>query len=118
VQPAPVSQNLSADATMIEPKPVFVEIIPLSGVLENQRFPVGNQLRLGRDADNDLTLPDKKVSRHHAILRQQGVVYRIIDLDSGNGTFVNGKRITDPTVLRNGDIVLIGDTKLIFRDIH
>jgi len=110
--PAPVAAPSSADATLIESRPTSVEIIVLSGGLENQRFPMGDQLRLGREADNDLTLPDKKASRHHAILQRQGLVYQIIDLDSGNGTYVNGKRITDPTLLKNGDIVLIGDTKL------
>ena len=109
---APASVNPSADATMIESKPASVEIIVLSGELENQRFPLGDQLRLGREADNDLTLPDKKASRHHAILQRQGVVYQIIDLHSGNGTYVNGKRIVQPTLLKNGDILLIGDTKL------
>ena len=93
-----------------------VEIIVLNGELENRRFPVGDQLRLGREADNDLPLPDQKASRHHAMLRRQGVVYQISDLNSGNGTYVNGKRITEPTLLKNGDILLIGDTKLSISD--
>ena len=112
LQPSPASVSSSADGTLIGSRPTSIEIIVLSGELENQRYPVGDQLRLGREADNDLTLPDKKVSRHHAMLQRQGVAYRIIDLNSGNGTYVNGKRITDATVLNNGDIVLIGDTKL------
>lgn len=110
--PAPVAAHSSADATLIESRPASVEIIVLSGELENQRFPVGDQLRLGREDDNDLTLPDKKASRHHAILQRQGAVYQIIDLNSGNGTYVNGKRIAQPTPLEEGDILLIGDTKL------
>lgn len=113
---APASVNSSADATLIEFKPASVEVIVLSGELEYQRFPVSDQLRLGREADNDLTLPDKKASRHHAILQRQGAVYQIIDLKSSSGTYVNGKRITEPTLLKNGDIVLIGDTKLTISD--
>ena len=116
--PAPASVNSSADATLIESRPASVEIIVLSGELENQRFFMSDQLRLGREADNDLTLPDKKTSRHHAILQRQGAVYYIIDLNSGNGTYVNEKRITEPTLLKNGDIVLVGDTKLTIRDQH
>ena len=100
------------DATLIESLPASVEIIVLSGELEYQRFPVGDQLRLGREADNDLTLPDKKASRYHALLQRLGAVYQIIDLKSSSGTYVNGKRIAQPTPLKNGDIVLIGDTKL------
>jgi len=101
---------------LIESKPVLAKIIFLSGALENQHCAIGDQLRLGREVDNDLTLPDIKASRHHAIIQRQGVVYQITDLDSGNGTYVNGKRITEPTLLKNGDIVLIGDTKLTISD--
>jgi len=114
--PAPVATLLAADATLIESKPVSVEIVVLNGELENRRFPVGDQLRLGREADNDLPLPDQKASRHHAMLQRQGVVYQISDLNSGNGTYVNGKRITEPTLLKNGDILQIGDTKLSIND--
>ena len=114
--PAPVGMDSSDDATLIESQTVSVEIMVLNGDLENQRFPLGDQMRLGRAADNDLTLSDKKASRHHAILQRQSVVYQIIDLNSGNGTYVNEKRITDPTLLKNGDIVLIGDTKLTISD--
>ena len=59
---------------------------------------------------------DQKTSRHHAMLQRQGVVYQISDLNSGNGTYVNGKRITEPTLLKNGDILQIGDTKLSIND--
>ena len=110
--PALDAAHSSADVALIGFRPASVEILVLSGELENQRFPVEKQLRLGREADNDLTLPDKKVSRHHAILQRQGAIYQISDLNSGNGTYVNGKRIIEPTLLKNGDIVLIGDTKL------
>ena len=116
MHPAPAVALSSSDATLIESQPAPVEIMVLNGELENQRFPVTDQLRLGREADNDLVLPDKKASRHHAILQKKGVVYQITDLNSGNGTYVNEKRITEPTLLKNGDIVLIGDTKLKISD--
>jgi pSer/pThr/pTyr-binding forkhead associated (FHA) protein len=73
-------------------------------------------MRLGREADNDLALPDQKVSLHHALIQRQGYVYKITDLNSDSGTYVNGKRITGPTLLKNGDIVLIGDTQLTISD--
>jgi hypothetical protein len=110
--PALDAAHSSADVALIGFRPASVEILVLSGELKNQRFPVEKQLRFGREADNDLTLPDKKVSRHHAVLQRQGAIYQISDLNSGNGTYVNGKRITEPTLLKNGDIMLIGDTKL------
>jgi adenylate cyclase len=111
--PALDAAHSSADVALIGFRPASIELLVLSGELENQRFPLEKLLRLGREVDNDLTLPDKKVSRHHAILQRQGaIIYQISDLNSGNGTYVNGKRITEPTLLKNGDIVLIGDTKL------
>jgi YD repeat-containing protein len=110
-----VKSTASADATLIESGPASVEITVLSGELENQHFPIGDHLSLGREKDNDLTLPDKKASRHHAILQRQGAVYQITDLNSGNGTYVNGQRIAQPTTLKKGDIILIGDTQLSIR---
>ena len=114
--PATATVDQSAQATLLEGKPGLANIIFLSGALENQHFPLGDQLRLGRGSDNDLTLPDKKASRRHAIIQRQGFVYQITDLNSGNGTYVNGKRITEPTLLNNNDIVIIGDTKLTISD--
>src|SRR5207248_5789885 len=50
---------------------------------------------IGRDADNDIPLPNPQVSRHHARLRRSGATHVIEDLGSTNGTFVNGQRITN-----------------------
>jgi DNA-binding response OmpR family regulator len=58
---------------------------------------------LGRWADNDITIDDRWVSRHHAQIRRQGESYVVEDLDSKNGTFVNGQRIAGPTPLADGD---------------
>ena len=118
VAPAPDSVGVPspAAATPAGPRTAPVDSFALSIQLENQRFSMNDQLRLGSDADNDLTLPGEKVSPHHAIIRRRGVVYKITDLNSDSGTYVNGKRITGPTLLRNGDVVLIGDTRLTISD--
>ncbi len=100
------------DETLIDSRPALLEIIVLSGDLENQRFSVIDKMGLGREADNDLVLADQKVSRHHAIIQRTGSIYQIVDQNSGNGTFVNGKRISEPTLLKHDDLVLIGDTEL------
>jgi ABC transport system ATP-binding/permease protein len=64
-------------------------------------------LRIGRAQDNDIVVADLGVSRHHAELRRVGERYEMVDLNSHNGTFVNGQRITTGPV-SDGDIVGIG----------
>src|SRR5262252_522060 len=64
-------------------------------------------LRIGRAPDNDIVVSDLSVSRHHAELRRTASAYQIVDLDSHNGTFVNGQQIGSAP-LSEGDIVGIG----------
>jgi pSer/pThr/pTyr-binding forkhead associated (FHA) protein len=68
---------------------------------------------IGREAGNDLVIEDPQVSRRHAQLTQQGNSYLIEDIGSTNGTFVNGKRVTAPTLLANGDMLGLADTVII-----
>ncbi|HEY1324797.1 MAG TPA: ATP-binding cassette domain-containing protein, partial [Streptosporangiaceae bacterium] len=64
-------------------------------------------LRIGRAPDNDIVVSDLSVSRHHAELRRTPSGYQIADLDSHNGTFVNGQQVGSAP-LTEGDIVGIG----------
>ncbi|HUY45078.1 MAG TPA: FHA domain-containing protein [Streptosporangiaceae bacterium] len=65
-------------------------------------------LRIGRAPGNDLVVPDLSVSREHAELRNiGGGRYEIVDLDSHNGTFVNGRQVTRATVTEQ-DLIGIG----------
>jgi ABC-type multidrug transport system ATPase subunit len=66
-------------------------------------------LRIGRAADNEIVVSDLSVSRYHAELRRSptGSGYEIADLQSHNGTFVNGQRVTSSTVTA-ADIIGIG----------
>lgn len=72
----------------------------------------GTSLAIGRAADNDLVLPDSRVSRHHARLsgRRGTLVYS--DLGSTNGSRVNGVAVSE-LVLGEGDRIEIGDTVLV-----
>lgn len=70
---------------------------------------------IGRDRANDIVLPDLQVSRQHAIIRRLGKAdYYFIDSGSSNGSRVNGRRITMPTLLADGDEIAIGNTTLRF----
>lgn len=72
----------------------------------------GSELTLGRAADNDLALPDGRVSRHHARLvgRRGTIVY--VDLGSTNGSRVNGVGVAE-LVLGEGDRIELGDTVIV-----
>jgi hypothetical protein len=62
-------------------------------------------VRVGRDPANDVVLTDAAgVSRHHAELRYAGGEWRVVDLQSSNGTYVGGRRVTEAR-LRDGDEV-------------
>jgi hypothetical protein len=68
---------------------------------------------IGRSKDCDVQLADPNASRRHAELRQEGSAYWLIDLDSTNGSSVNGHR-TARAKLDSGDVITIGSTDLLF----
>ena len=73
----------------------------------------GDRQTIGRKAGNDLVLDwDGAVSRHHAELELVAGCWFVTDLDSANGTWVNGKRIETKKALRVNDELRIGDTNL------
>ncbi len=71
----------------------------------------GPALRIGRASDNDIVLPDERVSRHHGQLasRQGTLVYT--DLGSTNGSYVGGMAVTE-IALGQGDELQIGDSAI------
>ena len=77
-------------------------------------IPQGDRTTIGRSPDNDIFLDDVTVSRKHAVLVQSGGEFRIEDLGSLNGTFVNRRRIDAATRLESGDEVQIGKYRLSF----
>jgi len=72
-------------------------------------------LRIGRSPDNDIVVSDLSVSSHHAVLHTMAGGYRIVDLGSHNGTFVNEQRVT-VAQLAEGDTVGLGDSTFRLAD--
>jgi hypothetical protein len=68
------------------------------------------RLTVGRAEDNDLVLPDAEVSRHHARLERGGAGWLLIDLESTNGTWVNGERILRAEIAE-GDELAFGQVR-------
>jgi EAL domain-containing protein (putative c-di-GMP-specific phosphodiesterase class I) len=67
------------------------------------------EVLVGRMDDTNFRIDFRGVSKRHAFLRLNNGVLSVVDLQSTNGTFVNGRRIADETVLDEGDIVQFGN---------
>lgn len=70
---------------------------------------------IGRLPDNDLVLNTTALSRHHALLTAGPDGYTLTDLRSSNGTYVNHELAQRPVLLRDGDVIQIGDIVLRYR---
>jgi class 3 adenylate cyclase len=80
-----------------------------------ERAPIRGNCSLGRAVANEIVLPDDRVSRRHATVHAQGErEFWLVDLGSRNGTYLNGRRISQPTRLAEGDRVQIGPFSLTF----
>lgn len=77
-------------------------------------YRLGMLTTIGRTADNHIVVPLKDVSRRHAEVRMVPNGYLLKDLESPNGTFVNGARITEH-LLKDGDLVTVGETVFAFK---
>ena len=72
----------------------------------------GDVLSIGRSRFSDVSLGHRKVSRLHAQIHREGDEIRIVDLSSGNGTLLNGRKIAEETLIA-GDRIGIGPFELI-----
>ncbi len=71
-----------------------------------------NEITIGRVQGNDIVLPKGNISKRHSRIVLRDGKFIIVDLKSTNGTFVNGKRISSPQVLKDSDKIYIGDFTL------
>jgi pSer/pThr/pTyr-binding forkhead associated (FHA) protein len=67
----------------------------------------------GRHADNNIVLDDVTVSQHHAEFRQENGNFKVVDIDSLDGTYVN-REVVDSAALSNGDEIQMGSFRLVF----
>src|SRR6185436_3911215 len=78
-------------------------------------FPLnGETYTLGRHKNNDISVADPKVSSFHARIDRSKDGFVLVDLNSRNGTFVNGKRI-ESGILKTGDEVRLGTARLLYK---
>jgi len=88
--------------------------VALSGPLCGEAFPLdGSEWVVGRDPGNPLSIPDRLMSRRHCAVSVANGQFRLRDLGSSNGTFVNGIPV-EQHVLEHGDRIRAGDSVLMF----
>ncbi|MDE3229059.1 MAG: PrsW family intramembrane metalloprotease [Chloroflexota bacterium] len=113
-----VAPNYAGGA--VSPPPYLATLV-IQGPAWRSRFAHGNQVPLfrpethiGKLATNDIMVTDPYASRIHAVIRWSPQGYVIEDLRSTNGTYLNGQRLTAPTLLQPGQTIRIGQTQLTF----
>lgn len=91
------------------PKAIHNLVIELPGCSPRHYQLVAASIRLGRVEGNAIVVEDETISAKHCELKRTATSYEILDLDSTNGTRVNGERLAgDARELRDGDSILIG----------
>ena len=87
----------------------------VGGTAKGVRIPlISEQITIGRQQDNEFCLHDASVSRCHCRVVRRGEAYYISDLDSNNGTLVNGKLVTREHRLSHGDTIEVGESLIRF----
>jgi predicted component of type VI protein secretion system len=87
-------------------------LVAINGPTPGARWSIGSLTTIGRDAANAIHLADSSVSRQHAQIVRQASGYYVQDVDSQNGTLLNGQPLAAPTMLRPGDVLKVGEVVL------
>lgn len=83
---------------------------------ETKRIRLHDNFSIGRSDDNDLVLDNQFVSHHHAKILATSDGFVLQDLESTNGTFLDGKRVYELVPLRNGAAVGIGKASIVYEE--
>jgi len=112
----PAAASAPAQSPSRPPPPgALASMLAKTGNLKGQRFPIRSPLaNIGRADYNDVVLADPSVSTAHAKLQRREGVWVIVDLDSTNGTYVDGQRIKGEAPIGPGTTLRIGDVSLAF----
>ena len=88
-----------------------IQLEVLGGPLDGHIFQFNKKVQIGREGEIPLVI-DHCISRRHATLEPTASGVVLEDLNSTNGTFVNGERLQGKTMLRNGQVFIVGKTWL------
>ncbi len=94
----------------------MASVIVIFGGKEEKTYQLDrSRLVVGREPKCEIQIDNLGISREHCAFSQRGEAYLIQDLNSSNGTYVNGKKITEH-FLNNDDEIIIGKYKLVFKN--
>ena len=89
-------------------------LIAISGLAEGQTFALSNdETSIGRDSGNLICIKDHSLSRRHCLIKRENDSFRVVDLESYNGTFVNAVPVGEQ-ILNHGDHISVGGALFIF----
>lgn len=77
-------------------------------------YSIEENLTLGRRGDNDIVIKDPFISKYHFQIAEDEKEYYLEDLNSANGTYLNGEKIQDVVKLINGDMIKVGNIEFLF----
>jgi pSer/pThr/pTyr-binding forkhead associated (FHA) protein len=107
----------TAELTPLKPLLASVEVLN-GGPMKGTRFRVErSSVQIGRGAHNDIRIPDESISASHATLVQIGGQWRLLDLGSKNGSYVDGRRVRSETIIEGAAELRFGNVKLLLRPI-
>lgn len=107
-----VLQDLRQQGTRIstQKKPGITIFVKFMQGIESQRFFTKNEIVIGRDTHCDLSTMDETMSAHHARLVHHHGQWWLEDMNSTNGTYLGGQKLTTPAVIITGDEFKCGNT--------
>lgn len=108
---ARAAMPVSFEQTAGQRRLVVVEAGP-SSLHPGDAFPLRPVTSLGRDLTNTVVLPDAGASAEHALISVRDAHWWLEDLQSTNGTFLNGVRLNAPAIIAPGDVIRVGHVQL------
>lgn len=84
-----------------------------AGLGAGQIFPLGEETVMGRSEQANIRILDAGASRRHSVIRRLDQGYQVTDAGSTNGTYLNGQLLTIPIWLKAGDVISIGETRIL-----
>jgi pSer/pThr/pTyr-binding forkhead associated (FHA) protein len=112
---APPPPKPAAAPSRPTPTGPLATLLVRSGVMKGTRFPIRVPVvNVGRADYNDVVIQDESVSTVHAKLQRREGVWVVVDLDSTNGTFVDGEQINGEAPIAPGALIRFGDIGVMF----